>query len=220
MAPCAPVRMPRRAHGDDSIHPRRSRSPTTLFRTSRRPRRSPWARSRSRIHHAGRRHRGADAGRSSSASTRRWARRSARSWAEQGVPAGPHDLRGVRAGWSTRTADEDPGAPFMNESPKYVVSSTLRRAELEQLDGPRRLQRRGDPLAQGARRRRHLRQRQRHPRARDARRRPRRRAAPVRLPGRARLGAAAVRRRRHDEVRARRPESYDNGVVHLTYTAA
>jgi dihydrofolate reductase len=28
--------------------------------------------------------------------------------------------------WSTRTAEEDPGAPFMNESPKYVVSSTLR----------------------------------------------------------------------------------------------
>jgi hypothetical protein len=27
--------------------------------------------------------------------------------------------------WSTRTAAEDPGAPFMNESPKYVVSSTL-----------------------------------------------------------------------------------------------
>jgi dihydrofolate reductase len=27
--------------------------------------------------------------------------------------------------WSTRTAEEDPGAPFMNESPKYVVSSTL-----------------------------------------------------------------------------------------------
>jgi len=28
--------------------------------------------------------------------------------------------------WSTRTAEEDPGAPFMNESPKYVVSATLR----------------------------------------------------------------------------------------------
>jgi dihydrofolate reductase len=28
--------------------------------------------------------------------------------------------------WSTRTADEDPGAPFMNESTKYVVSSTLK----------------------------------------------------------------------------------------------
>jgi dihydrofolate reductase len=27
--------------------------------------------------------------------------------------------------WSTRTADDDPGAPFMNETTKYVVSSTL-----------------------------------------------------------------------------------------------
>ena len=27
--------------------------------------------------------------------------------------------------WSTRTAEQDPGAPFMNESTKYVVSSTL-----------------------------------------------------------------------------------------------
>jgi dihydrofolate reductase len=31
--------------------------------------------------------------------------------------------------WSTRTAEEDPGAPFMNESPKYVVSSTLETAD-------------------------------------------------------------------------------------------
>ena len=31
--------------------------------------------------------------------------------------------------WSTRTAEEDPGAPFMNESPKYVVSGTLQDAE-------------------------------------------------------------------------------------------
>jgi dihydrofolate reductase len=28
--------------------------------------------------------------------------------------------------WSGRTAEDDPGAPFMNASPKYVVSSTLR----------------------------------------------------------------------------------------------
>jgi dihydrofolate reductase len=28
--------------------------------------------------------------------------------------------------WSTRTADQDPGAPFMNDTTKYVVSSTLR----------------------------------------------------------------------------------------------
>ena len=27
--------------------------------------------------------------------------------------------------WSARTAADDPGAPFMNDSPKYVVSSTL-----------------------------------------------------------------------------------------------
>jgi dihydrofolate reductase len=27
--------------------------------------------------------------------------------------------------WSARTAAEDPGAPFMNDSPKYVVSGTL-----------------------------------------------------------------------------------------------
>lgn len=31
--------------------------------------------------------------------------------------------------WSTRTAEEDPGAPFFNDTPKYVVSRTLQRAE-------------------------------------------------------------------------------------------
>jgi dihydrofolate reductase len=31
--------------------------------------------------------------------------------------------------WSVRTAEQDPGAPFMNETPKYVVSSTLQAAE-------------------------------------------------------------------------------------------
>ena len=31
--------------------------------------------------------------------------------------------------WSGRTAEEDPGAPFMNETPKYVVSSTLKSAD-------------------------------------------------------------------------------------------
>ncbi len=30
--------------------------------------------------------------------------------------------------WSERTAKEDPGAPFMNETTKYVVSSTLEEA--------------------------------------------------------------------------------------------
>jgi dihydrofolate reductase len=31
--------------------------------------------------------------------------------------------------WSTRTAEEDPGAPFFNDTPKYVVSSTLTTAD-------------------------------------------------------------------------------------------
>jgi len=31
--------------------------------------------------------------------------------------------------WPDRTAEDDPGAPFMNESPKYVVSATLQSAE-------------------------------------------------------------------------------------------
>jgi dihydrofolate reductase len=31
--------------------------------------------------------------------------------------------------WSTRTADDDPGAPFFNDTPKHVVSSTLREAD-------------------------------------------------------------------------------------------
>ncbi len=31
--------------------------------------------------------------------------------------------------WSTRTAEDDPGAPFFNETAKYVVSGTLERAD-------------------------------------------------------------------------------------------
>jgi dihydrofolate reductase len=31
--------------------------------------------------------------------------------------------------WSTRTPDEDPGAPFFNDTPKYVVSGSLDSAE-------------------------------------------------------------------------------------------
>jgi dihydrofolate reductase len=31
--------------------------------------------------------------------------------------------------WSGRSAEDDPGAPFMNDSPKYVVSATLQKAD-------------------------------------------------------------------------------------------
>jgi dihydrofolate reductase len=33
------------------------------------------------------------------------------------------------ASWAGRSAEDDPGAPFMNDSPKYVVSGTLTNAE-------------------------------------------------------------------------------------------
>jgi dihydrofolate reductase len=32
--------------------------------------------------------------------------------------------------WSSRSADEDPGAPFFNDTPKYVVSSTLESGDI------------------------------------------------------------------------------------------
>jgi dihydrofolate reductase len=31
--------------------------------------------------------------------------------------------------WSARTGEDDPGAPFMNEAPKYVVSASLQAAD-------------------------------------------------------------------------------------------
>ncbi len=31
--------------------------------------------------------------------------------------------------WSTKTAEDDPGAPFMNETPKYIVSASLQTAD-------------------------------------------------------------------------------------------
>jgi dihydrofolate reductase len=33
--------------------------------------------------------------------------------------------------WSTRTAEDDPGAPFFNDTPKHVVSSTLTAADAD-----------------------------------------------------------------------------------------
>jgi dihydrofolate reductase len=47
----------------------------------------------------------------------------------EGLLLGRRTFEMFAPAWSGRTAEEDPGAPFMNESPKYVVSSTLQRAE-------------------------------------------------------------------------------------------
>jgi dihydrofolate reductase len=47
----------------------------------------------------------------------------------EGLLLGRRTYEEFAPAWSTRSADEDPGAPFMNESPKYVVSGTLENAE-------------------------------------------------------------------------------------------
>jgi dihydrofolate reductase len=45
--------------------------------------------------------------------------------ASQGLLLGRRTYEMFAPAWSGRTAEQDPGAPFMNESRKYVVSSTL-----------------------------------------------------------------------------------------------
>ena len=45
--------------------------------------------------------------------------------ASEGLLLGRRTFEMFAPAWSTRTAEQDPGAPFMNDSPKYVVSSTL-----------------------------------------------------------------------------------------------
>jgi dihydrofolate reductase len=41
----------------------------------------------------------------------------------QGLLLGRNTFEMFAPAWSTRTVEDDPGAPFFNESPKYVVSS-------------------------------------------------------------------------------------------------
>ena len=42
-----------------------------------------------------------------------------------GILLGRTTYQMLEPAWSTRTAADDPGAPFMNDTMKYVVSSTL-----------------------------------------------------------------------------------------------
>src|SRR2546430_6750910 len=94
--------------------------------------------------------------------------------------------------WSTRTADDDPGAPFFNDTTKLRRLGDAHNSELAELGARRRLRRRCDPQLEGQGRRRSLRERQRHARAGVARRRPGRRAASVRLPAHAQGRPAAL----------------------------
>jgi dihydrofolate reductase len=43
----------------------------------------------------------------------------------KGILLGRTTYQEFEPAWSTRTVEDDPGAPFFNETPKYVVSSTL-----------------------------------------------------------------------------------------------
>ncbi len=47
----------------------------------------------------------------------------------QGILLGRRTYEEFAPAWSGRTADEDPGAPFMNETVKYVVSGSLQSAD-------------------------------------------------------------------------------------------
>src|SRR4029077_7002756 len=47
----------------------------------------------------------------------------------EGLLLGRRTFEMFAPAWSVRTAADDPGAPFMNESPKYVVSGTLESAD-------------------------------------------------------------------------------------------
>jgi dihydrofolate reductase len=49
--------------------------------------------------------------------------------ASAGLLLGRRTFEMFAPAWSGRTAEDDPGAPFMNESPKYVVSSASENAE-------------------------------------------------------------------------------------------
>ncbi len=46
----------------------------------------------------------------------------------QGLLLGRKTYEMFAATWAGRTAEDDPGAPFMNESPKYVISRTAKDA--------------------------------------------------------------------------------------------
>jgi dihydrofolate reductase len=46
----------------------------------------------------------------------------------QGILLGRATYEMFEPAWSARTAADDPGAPFMNDTTKYVVSSTLEKA--------------------------------------------------------------------------------------------
>src|SRR5919206_1436762 len=47
----------------------------------------------------------------------------------RGILLGRATYEMFQPAWSSRTVEDDPGAPFFNDTPKYVVSSTLTHAD-------------------------------------------------------------------------------------------
>jgi phosphohistidine phosphatase SixA len=115
--------------------------------------------------------------------------------------------------WSTRTVEDDPGAPFFNDTTKYVVSSTLERRRGELGDHravrPAALQRLkdevdGDLYVSGS-----------GTLVGDARGRAGRRPAPVRLSAHARCRPSALSAdAAPSSLSLRTSDSYENGVIY------
>ena len=121
--------------------------------------------------------------------------------------------------WSARTAAQDPGAPFMNDSTKYVVSSTLETGTWQHseilgpysADGIRRVKGEvdGGIYVSGS-----------GTLVGPDRRRPDRRAAPVRLPPHRGEGPHLFPDDPPTEWSLARNVTYDNGALYLVYKAA
>ncbi len=84
----------------------------------------------------------------------------------QGILLGRTTYEMFEPAWSQRTVEDDPGAPFFNDTTKYVVSSTLRSTTWRnaELLAPQSIRPGRDPTPEERPRRRPLRQRQRHAR--------------------------------------------------------
>ena len=114
--------------------------------------------------------------------------------ASDGILLGRTTYEMFEPAWSKRTAEQDPGAPFFNDTTKYVVSSTLttptwRNSEIVGAYDAKRIQQLKEESAKGL----YVSGSGTLVRALH-RRRARRRAAPVRVPGDPCGRAAPVRR--------------------------
>ncbi len=100
----------------------------------------------------------------------------------QGILLGRTTFEMFSTAWPQRTVEEDPGAPFFNDTTKYVVSGSLTDASIWQNSeivgayDPGAIRKLKDEVG------RPLHERQRHARPSDAGGRPDRRPPPVRVP--------------------------------------